>query len=85
MKLLKFQASWCQPCKVLTASMQGMDIPYPVEIVDAEENEEILTKYNVRSVPALILVNEDGSEVDRLVGSSSKDAVSKFLKSNESF
>lgn len=85
MKLLKFQASWCQPCKVLTASMQGMDIPYPVETVDAQENEDILAKYNIRSVPALVLVNDDGSEIDRLVGASNKDAVIKFLKSNEDF
>lgn len=85
MKLLKFQASWCQPCKVLTASMQGMDIPCPVETVDAQENEDILAKYNIRSVPALVLVNDDGSEIDRLVGVSNKDAVIKFLKSNEDF
>lgn len=85
MKLLKFQASWCQPCKVLTAAMQGMDIPYPVDIVDAEENEDILSKYNIRSVPALVLVNDDGSEADRLVGASSKEQVLKFLKANEDF
>lgn len=85
MKLLKFQASWCQPCKVLTSSMQGMDIPYPVETVDAQENEDILAKYNIRSVPALVLVNDDGSEVDRLVGASNKEQVIKFLKANEDF
>ena len=79
MKLLKFQASWCQPCKVLTSILNTMQIPFPVEVIDADENKDMLQKYNVRSVPVLILLDENNNEIDRLTGSTTKDKITALL------
>ena len=79
MKLLKFQASWCQPCKVLTSILNTMQIPFPVEVIDADENKDLLQKYNVRSVPVLVLLDENNNEIDRLTGSTTKDKITALL------
>lgn len=79
MKLLKFQASWCQPCKVLTSILNTMQIPFPVEVIDADENKDMLQKYNVRSVPVLVLLDENNNEIDRLTGIATKDKITALL------
>lgn len=79
MKLLKFQASWCQPCKTLTSLLSTMQIPFPVEVIDADENKDMLQKYNVRSVPVLVLLDENNNEIDRLTGIAAKDKITALL------
>lgn len=79
MKLLKFQASWCQPCKTLTSLLNTMQIPYPIEVIDADENKDLLQKYNVRSIPVLILLDENNNEVERLTGIATKDKIAELL------
>ena len=79
MKLLKFQASWCQPCKTLTSLLNTMQIPFPVEVIDADENKDLLQKYNVRSIPVLVLLDENNNEIDRLTGSTTKDKITALL------
>ena len=83
MKLLKFQASWCQPCKTLTNLLSTMQIPFPVEVIDADENKDLLQKYNVRSIPVLILLDENNIEVDRLTGSTTKDKITALLNKGQ--
>ena len=39
MKLLKFYADWCGPCKVLTRNLDQAKIEY--ESIDADTHEEI--------------------------------------------
>ena len=79
MKLLKFQASWCQPCKTLTSLLSTMQIPFPIEVIDADENKDLLQKYNVRSIPVLILLDENNNEIDRLTGSTTNDKITALL------
>lgn len=69
MKLLKFSASWCQPCKALTATISATTLPYSVEEIDVDENWELPSKYMVRGVPTLVAVDDAGGEVARLTGS----------------
>lgn len=69
MKLLKFYADWCGPCHVLSKVMQSwdqrvLDIVENVD-VDTKAGNLLCSKYGVRGVPSLILVREDGSEIQR--------------------
>lgn len=68
MQLLKFYATWCGPCKMLTKMMEDMEFPYDVVPVDIDENMELAVKYGVRGVPALILVDEKGDPIKTKVG-----------------
>jgi len=66
MQLIKFYATWCQPCKNLSRTMEDMEFPFPVVEIDIEDQMEIAMVYNVRSVPTLILINSEGEVIERL-------------------
>ena len=80
MKLLKFSASWCGPCKMLSMTIAGIkdEIPYPIEEIDIDTNTELAQKYAVRGVPTMVLVNGD-KEVKRKVGAMTAPELKKFL------
>lgn len=78
-KLLKFQASWCQPCRQLTKTMDSMDIQIPTEYVDIDSDPSIAVEYGVRSIPTLILIDEHSVALRRLQGPQQKDAIQEFL------
>ena len=65
--LVKFITSRCSPCKVLASIIDNNPLSIPVVEVDIDEDPELATKYKVRGVPTLIVV-EDGEEVKRKVG-----------------
>ena len=68
MKLLKFYSNFCNPCKVLERIMDVNNIPHDNIDIEEETNADIVSKYNIKTVPTLILIEEDGTEVNRRVG-----------------
>lgn len=80
MKLLKFHATWCQPCKMLSKVMEGTDLGVEVENVDIDENMELAKKYSVRGVPMLALVEDDGTVIRTKSGMMMEAELIKFVK-----
>jgi thioredoxin 1 len=70
MKLLKFYAEWCGPCKMQTMVIKGAGdkITVPVEEVDIDSNVFMCTQFNIRSVPTMVLVDDEEKEIKRKVG-----------------
>ena len=66
-KILRFTASWCQPCKMLAKNLETANIEIPIEVIDIDEDQEKAIEYQVRSVPTLVMVEND-TEVKRNVG-----------------
>ncbi len=68
MQLLKFYADWCYPCKSLSEVMSKIEIPWKVVEVDIDKNMEDTIFYGVRTVPTLILLDENNNIVHKSVG-----------------
>ena len=66
--ILYFTASWCGPCKALAPRMEKLSGQINYRKIDVDGNQDLSMKYGVRNVPSLVLVNENGEELNRLVG-----------------
>jgi thioredoxin-like negative regulator of GroEL len=47
---------------------------HSVQFIDIDQQQDLTAKYNVRSVPTTV-IEENGIEVDRIIGSVSKQQV----------
>jgi len=66
-KILRFTASWCQPCKGLAMNLEAAELTIPVEVVDIDVMSDVAIEYGIRSVPTLVMV-EDGTVLKRVSG-----------------
>ena len=73
MKYLKFEASWCGACKMIQPQLNKVVAEgITVEKINAEHSAELVTNYNVKNLPTVILVDDSGKEFYRTSGSKMK-------------
>ena len=68
MKLIKFGASWCMPCKNLESRLNKLELTIDLFNYDVEEEVDLTEEWKVRNIPTVILVDDNGREVKRWVG-----------------
>lgn len=74
-QVLYFSADWCSPCKMIKPQMQQLQSQMSVIFINADASPDTCTRWNVRNIPT-VLVIQNGVERGRLVGTSiTKDAV----------
>ena len=83
MKLIVVSAVWCPSCLILSKQLKKIKEDYPeLEIVkyDYDFDEEIVEKYNVgEKLPVMIVLDDAGNEVRRLVGEKKDEEIREFL------
>jgi thioredoxin 1 len=82
MKVLKFYADWCGPCKGLSMVIKGAGdkITVPIDEINIDNELMMSVEYGVRSVPTMILVDENSTELKRHVGTLNEEQLLTFLK-----
>ncbi len=86
---IKFEASWCGPCKLMTSQVftakDVVDAASGIVCikVDGDERRDLVQKYSVNAYPTGILLSAEGNEANRFVGYQSVRLMSQFLTSNK--
>ncbi|ADQ68300.1 thioredoxin [Halogeometricum borinquense DSM 11551] len=81
-RLKDFYADWCGPCKTQDPILDELEEEYAdveFEKVDVDEEQDVANEYQVRSLPTLIIENDDGI-VDRFVGVTQREDLEDALQ-----
>jgi thioredoxin 1 len=84
MKLLKFEASWCEPCKQLSKVLETMELPWPICPIDIDKNRDAAIEYGIRGVPTMILMDENDNIIKKVTGALSKSQIIEEFELGES-
>ena len=68
MKLLYFSAEWCAPCKALAPLLERVAETRTIDKINIDEQFELAQKFNIRSIPTTVLVDENEQELERTIG-----------------
>lgn len=83
--LLDFWAEWCGPCKMIAPMLESIADKYKDKLrivkLNIDENPQTPPKYNIRSIPTLLLFR-DGSVAAQQVGAASQAQLESFLDAN---
>ena len=80
--LIDFWAAWCGPCKMIAPVINEIsDEVSNVKIgkVNVDEEPEIAAKFNIMSIPTLVVV-KNGSVVSQTLGAKPKAAILQMLE-----
>ncbi len=80
--LVDFWAEWCQPCKMLTPTIEELAAEFKGKVkigkVDTDSNPEVPVKYGVSAIPTIMLF-QGGEVVKKFVGLTTKDQFQAVL------
>lgn len=83
--LVDFSAEWCGPCKMMKPVLEqlkgSMGDKIRIIKIDVDKNRELAVKYNIRSVPSLMLF-QDGSVKWSGVGVVSANHLENVINNN---
>jgi len=81
--LKDFYADWCGPCKtqdpILEEIVEDWGESVQFEKIDVDENQDVANEYQVRSIPTVVVENDDGV-VERFVGVTQREAIESALE-----
>ena len=81
--LMDFHADWCGPCKtqdpILDELNEDWGDRFDLEKVNVDEEQDVANEYQVRSLPTLIIENDDGI-VERFVGVTQREDIENALE-----
>ncbi len=84
LKIIKFEAEWCGPCKAMRPAYNKVSKSEPgveFQTVDIDQQPKIADSYKVEVVPTIVAV-KNGRVVGKLIGLQSEAQLRKFVKKN---
>ncbi len=77
-----FWAEWCGPCRSVSPVVEELSGEYDGKVdfvkINVDENGELAQKYNVLSIPTLVIF-KNGKIVTQKVGASTKESFKTML------
>ncbi|PSP90324.1 thioredoxin [Halobacteriales archaeon QS_4_69_34] len=81
--LKDFYADWCGPCKTQDPILEEIEADaegaVDFEKINVDEQQEIANEYQVRSLPTLVIENDEGV-VERFIGVTQRDRIEDALE-----
>jgi thioredoxin len=81
--LVDFWAPWCKPCHALSPILDEVesagDLQFRLVKVNADEATKTAARFNVRSLPTLVLMSK-GQAVSRKIGALSRTSLEQWLR-----
>jgi len=81
--VVDFYAPWCGPCKMMAPSVEKLAVELNgkaiIGKVNVDENQEVSTKYDIRSIPTII-VFKNGQVMEQVPGFQSESALRSLIE-----
>lgn len=85
-KVIKFGALWCNPCKLMrpvfekiSEKLSSDELTFSEIDVD-NDTEDLSSKYGIRNIPAILVIDEDDKVLGRFVGAMSEESLEEKIK-----
>jgi thioredoxin 1 len=82
-KVKRFTAAWCGPCKQLAPIFEQLQSQIPeviFETIDVDMDKDAALENGVTSIPTVI-IEKDGQQVQRFIGIQPKSTYTNTIKS----
>jgi thioredoxin 1 len=81
--LLDFWAAWCAPCRVMAPHVDALGAAYDGRVrvgkIDADANQDLTAKLEVRSLPTFLVIKQ-GRVVGQIVGAVPRSRLEDLVK-----
>jgi thioredoxin 1 len=81
--LVEFYVPWCSHCRMVAPVVDEIAEQYAGRVkvvkVNADENPQTVSQYNIRSVPTLMLFKK-GQKIDQIIGAVPKATLVDFIE-----
>lgn len=85
-KVIKWSADWCGPCKLMrpvfekiSEKLSSDELSFSEIDVD-DDTEDLSSKYGIRNIPVILVIDEDDKVLGRFVGAMSEESLEEKIK-----
>lgn len=81
MKIIKISALWCMSCLIMHNRFEDLKKEYALEIIHYDIDTDDVSNFNIGNIlPVCILLDENGQEIERIIGEISTKNLRKILE-----